>query len=220
MKMLLNNYENDLIFDGSYVNAIEILNKKAFYKMLSDVNQLNEQDNITFIFQNEIIDIHDKITILYDFINFDFNNKKLLNSIINLINENVTDIQREDINKCYKKVTNIYSKIISNFEVNIKINEEFCIQAITKLLKPCISLKNSLLDNLLLLIDIESEFKLSKLLVFVNLKDYLENNELVELYKYAIYKEINLLLIDNRQHITNKLEKKLLIDEDLIEFVL
>ena len=45
MKMLLNNYENDLIFDGSYVNAIEILNKKAFYKMINKLSDIELYEN-------------------------------------------------------------------------------------------------------------------------------------------------------------------------------
>ena len=40
MKMLLNNYENDVVFDNTYINTLEILNKKAFYQFLKDINNL------------------------------------------------------------------------------------------------------------------------------------------------------------------------------------
>ena len=74
-------------------------------------------------------------------------------------------------------------------------------------MKTKINTKNNLLENILLLIDIESELNLDKLVVFVNLKSYLENEELIELYKYSLYKDIKILLVDNHNYSTNNIEK-------------
>ena len=220
MKMLLNNYENDLIFDDTYINTIEILNKKAFYQFLQNINNLAEQDNISFMENNDLINLDNKISIIYNYINFEFESKKITTSIFNIINSNIDEKRKDKINKLYNKLKNIYINIIGDIELNLDIQEDFKIEDISKLMKPKIVSKQSLIENLLLLIDIESELKIDKLIIFINLKDYLENNELIELYKYSLYKDVKILLIDNNKHITNNLEKKLLIDEDLIEFML
>lgn len=220
MKMLLNNYENDLIFDDTYINTIEILNKKAFYQFLQNINNLAEQDNISFMENNDLINLDNKISIIYNYINFEFESKKITTSIFNIINSNIDEKRKDQINKLYNKLKNIYINIIGDIELNLDIQEDFKIEDISKLMKPKIVSKQSLIENLLLLIDIESELKIDKLIIFINLKDYLENNELIELYKYSLYKDVKILLIDNNKHITNNLEKKLLIDEDLIEFML
>lgn len=220
MKILLNNYENDLMFEYSCVNSIEMLNKKAFYQLLKDINNLNEQSNISFIENGELVNIQSKISIVYDYVNFDFDNKKIVNGIINLINENINEKQKNEINKFYKRLVEEYNKIVGDLDLKLEIQDDFSVENITKLLKVRLVRKDSLFDNLLLLIDVENELQLNKLLVFVNLKDYLESSELEEFYKYAIYKEVNLLLLDNNKHITSKFEKKLLIDDDLVEFVL
>ena len=78
-----------------------------------------------------------------------------------------------------------------------------------------------MLDNLLLLIDLENTLKFNNILVFVNLKQYLSKNELIEFYKYAIYNKIQILLIDSQAYgVTLEYEKKLIIDENLDEFVI
>lgn len=220
MKILLNNYENDLVFENSFVNTIEILNKKSFYQMLKDFNNLYEQDNISFIENGELFNIQSKISIFYDYVNFDFDNKKVINAIMNLVNENIDEKSKDELNKNYNKIIDIYNKIIGDIDLKIAIHNEFFVEELSRLLKLKVVISDSLLDNLLLLIDIESEFRLNKLLLFVNLKDYLENSELEELYKYALYKEVNVLLIDNNHHVINNFEKKLFIDEDFIEFVI
>lgn len=220
MKMLLNNYENDIIFDNTYINTLEILNKKAFYQFLKDINNLNNQDNILFFDNNEQINMDNKIFIIYNFINFDFNTKKITASILNIINNNMDEKDKDKINNLYNKLKDIYTHLLDNIDLNLEIQDEFKIEDISKLMKPKINTKNNLLENILLLMDIESELNLDKLVVFVNLKSYLENEELIELYKYSLYKDIKILLVDNHNYSTNNIEKKLQIDEDLIEFMI
>ena len=87
--------------------------------------------------------------------------------------------------------------------MNIKINKE-----------------DSILKNLFILIDVINELKNYNLLILVNLKQYLTKEELNEVYKYAIYNNVTLLLIDNTSYgIPQKYEKKLIIDDNLEEFI-
>lgn len=220
MKMILNSYENDIIFENTCVNTIEIINKKAFYNFLLDINNLTEQDNIIFYENDKIKELSDKIHILSDYINIDFSNKKIMNNLLNYINNSIDSKMKDNINEAYQKIYKLYSKILANIDIRTEMQEEFSLQDITKLMKIQISNQRALLENLLLLIDIESELKIDELLVFVNLKQYLNNKELEELYKYSLYKEVKILLIDNTKNISNKYEKKLFIDDDLVEFML
>ena len=89
------------------------------------------------------------------------------------------------------------------------------------MLKINVEKKNNLLDNLLILIDINNIFKINELLIFVNLKQYLNKEELNELYKYSVYNNVKILLIDSQSYGTcNEYEKKLIIDSNLDEFLL
>ncbi len=71
-----------------------------------------------------------------------------------------------------------------------------------------------------MIIDLERELRVNKLLVFVNLKDYLQKEEIEELYKYALYNEVGIMLIDSDSYgCTLNNEKKLIIDGNFDEIV-
>ena len=104
-------------------------------------------------------------------------------------------------------------------DLNIDINNDFDLDLIVKLLNVSIKNKDNILDNLFLLADIEHELNISKLLVFVNLKQYLNEQELIELYKYLLYNNIVVLLIDSQAYgVCNEYEKKIIIDNELEEY--
>lgn len=104
-------------------------------------------------------------------------------------------------------------------DLNIDINNDFDLDLMIKLLNITIKSKDNLLDNLFLLIDIEKELNINKIIVFINLKQYLNKNELIELYKYLLYNNIVVLLIDSQSYgICNEYEKKIIIDEELEEY--
>ena len=84
-----------------------------------------------------------------------------------------------------------------------------------------INCKEELLDNLLLLIDLEKELNSNNILFFVNLKQYLIKEEIKEFYKYSIYNQIKIVMIDSQSYGVNlDNEKKLIIDDNLDEFML
>ena len=89
------------------------------------------------------------------------------------------------------------------------------------MLKYSINNKEELLDNLLLLIDLETILNSNKVLCFINLKQYLSKEELEELYKYATYNSVNFILIDSiKYNCIKEYEKLIIIDENLEDYML
>lgn len=55
----------------------------------------------------------------------------------------------------------------------------------------------------------------------MNLKQYLNKVELIELYKYSIYNGVNIILIDSQAYgVKMEYERKLIIDNSLEEYML
>ena len=78
-----------------------------------------------------------------------------------------------------------------------------------------------IIDTVFSLIDVVEYLLVAKLLIFVNLKLYLSDDELNEIYKYAMYKKVNILLIETgeeKEPIKN--EKILFVDSDYDEIIL
>ncbi len=225
MNLKVNYFENNLKFDNDNIQVIEIENKKMFYRFISNLYEIRNGLNVNELYfyddNNDELNLTNKIEVYTNFFDFDINSKKNLNSLTKIIINSLSDKDQNNIFNTYKKIYKSLSNILTNIDLPITINDTFSIEDLIKLSKISINIKNDLLDNLLLLIDLEKILKLNNILFFVNLKQFLNNDELIELYKYAIYNNIIIVLIDSQSYgATINFEKKLIIDSDLEEFVL
>lgn len=225
MKIAVNFIDNEIAVQNNNVFNIEVENKAYFYRLINEFNLISKgviSDNIFFLDEDDNeLNLLNKIDLYIDYFNIEFNSKKIINNLYKMLKTNINEEDRIKINKCYLKIKNILSKSFLDYNLPLIINDEFDIDTILKLLKVTINSKNNLLDNLFLLIDINNNFKINELLIFVNLKQYLTLEELNELYKYSIYNNVKMLLIDSQCYgVTNKFEKKLIIDGNLDEFLL
>ena len=76
-------------------------------------------------------------------------------------------------------------------------------------------------DNIICLFDLISNFKLYKIIVLVNLKLFFNDEEIVEIYKSALQRNIKLLVIEySEENYLLEYENKLYIDNEFDEFVL
>lgn len=162
-----------------------------------------------------------KIKVIVDFFDFQFDSKKYINDIGKYVNENIEEDDKTTLVSLYNKIIKTYNKILNSIDLPLSVENEISIDTITKFVKIGINSKNELIDNLILLIDLEKILNTNNLLIFINLKQYLKTDELKELYKYSLYNDVNILLIDSQAYgVTLEYEKKLIIDENLDEFMI
>lgn len=224
MKLKVNYFDNFIDIFNNNITTIEILNKKYFYRLINDLMEIENgipTEDIIFSNNNEIINLSGKINIITDYFQFNFDSKKYNNFITKYVANSINDNGKNSIIKNLKNLNLSIKKELNKFDLPLSINNEETFENIVKSFKIVINnIDNDLLENLLLIIDIEKTFKINNIIIFVNLKQLLTNDELVELYKYAIYNEIKLVMIDSNYY-ENKLnyENKLIINDDLTEFI-
>lgn len=225
MKINIDYIDNEIIITDDTIFNIEIENKTYFYRLISEFNAIANGElveNINFVdkYNNELT-LLNRIDLYIDYFNIDFNSKKVINSLYKTLKNNLNEENKIKINNYYSKIKNILSKTFIDYNLSLVINDEFDLEMLFKMLKVSIKNKDNLFDNLLLLIDINSIFNINELLVFINLKQYLTNEELKEFYKYSLYNNVKIILIDSQSYGTaNEYEKKLIIDNNLDEFLL
>ena len=221
MKITVSYLENDIEINNEYINVLEIENKKVFFRLINDLNQIcngNVVEEIKVFADNKEINITNKINVICDYFNIDFS--KYLLSINKFIVENLKDNSDKTLLLLYKKLIEKYNSIISTVDLPVNVNNDITFESLTKLLKIKVNYKSSILENIFMMIEIEKSLKLSRFIVFVNLKQYLDENELKELYKYSIYNNVNIILIDSQSYgCTQDFEKKTIVDNNLVEFV-
>lgn len=217
--------DNIILLDDNYVFSIEIENKNFFYRFVKDLYDISFGNSLEEIktFDNNMKELNclGKVQVYSNYFEIDFDSKKISNALLKYVNDNISDFDKQNIIKPQQKLLEVYNKILNNMDLPLVINNDISTETLGKFFKISINKPLSLLDNLFLLIDLERELKINKLLVFINLKAYLFNDELYELYKYSLYNKVKILLVDSFNYgVSLNNEKKLLIDENLDEFVL
>ena len=223
MIIKVNYFDNQIYFSDNLINNIEITNKSVFYRFVKDLYLVSNGDIVEdLIFLDSDKEVSNfKLSVISDYFNFGFDDRKNINSISKYLDDYVSEEDKVNLSKQYKNLLKVFRKILGDVEVPLEVDEEIDLISLSKMVKLSIKNKENVLDNLLVLIDINNIIGINKMLIFINLKQYLTEEELIELYKYSIYKNVRILLVDSQNYgVTIKYEKKLIIDENLDEFVL
>lgn len=220
MKMQLLEYENDIVFKENNINVLELETTKSFRNIVKDLFKLEkgeDQTRIRLFESNEEKNCNNKIFCISDYYNLEYNTQKNINTLYKYL-----------FSDEYLEIMPVYSELIKEYNRQLnKVDIDLCYDEINFInLSKALKLRfkfnsDNILENILAIIDIESELKLNQLLVFINIKDYIEIEELQELYKYILYKKVNVLLIESKHSkIEIPFEKKLQIDSDFDEFII
>ena len=225
MKINVNYIENELIVEDNKILNIEIYNKKFFYRFIKDLNLIENgntiEEIIAFNKQNEEITLTNKIEILSNFLDFDLYNKKYSSDFQKYIVKNSEEKNIDKIVKEYSKVYDSISNIVNLIDIPITIKNDFDFESIIKSFKFEVNFFDNLLNNLIDLLEVKLNLSKEKIYVIINLKSYLSNEDLLELYKYIFVKNINSIFIDtNKYDDLNDNVNKIIIDTDLDEFVI
>lgn len=117
------------------------------------------------------------------------------------------------------KIQKFISLLTDNETVALNFKEEVSLQDLFKIADVKIECENiRLLEKLLDYFGIIQEFLKPKCIIVMGLKQFFEKEELEEIYKFAVYQEIRLVLIENVMDVENyEWEEKVIIDGDLCE---
>ncbi len=220
MKLKINGFENEILLNNENVNLIAIKDTKCFSHIIEIINnKINGiESNEIFLLdddQNEL-NMNKKICMIFDLYNIEYNSKKVLTKIYDLIGENIKKSEDYLIDELTFKLRNYIIQEINELPFEFEMKDELDITEIFKLynLKIDSSNYNSILERVEFLIDLISTLKIADILIIPNLKLYLSKEETIELYKYSLYNNINLIVIERNYDNKLKYEKVWLIDEN------
>ena len=222
MKLKINGFDNEIIFNDQNINILTIKNTKCFSHILQILNDKTNgiESNEIFLLgeNNEEMNMAKEIQIDLDVFNIDYNSKKILNKIYEIISNNIEKNQYFEVERM---VLNLRNYIIDDLPFEFVMKNEIEIPEVLKLYNLKIDEENytSILEKIEILIDIFSTLKIAKILIIPNLKLFLDEAELVELYKYSLYNNINLLLIERNEYTKLKYEINIIIDENFNDFL-
>lgn len=222
IKLVNVDLENPIILSSDYVNLLIIENSFEFYKTVSKlIKQFNgEEGDYICLIDSEIVPIEKAGDIVYNFFDWNINNKKLLNILYKEIENNALSEKMSDFLEASSAVNKFISDLISEFPFQLNFND----LSVNELLKS-ISLKfendyENIEEKIICYVNAIVELKHIKFLVLVNLKSIMTDEKLTEFYKYCHMEEVPLFLIESKSsRALLPSEKAIIITEDLCEIV-
>lgn len=226
MKIRIIGLENEIDLNSDdVVNVIIIKDVNYFSNIIKIINDSMNgiETNEVFLLgdEEEELKINKECYLLLDLFNIDYNSKKVLTKIYDYIEDNVKNNQDYEVERLVLKIRNYLIQEINELPFEFTMKSELEIAEILKLFSLKIDDENyqTILEKVEILIDILSTLEISKILIIPNLKLYLNNNELVELYKYSLYNNIKLILIEREDYCKLKYEKVITIDENFYDYI-
>ncbi len=224
MKIRIIGFEKDIEFEQNKINILKIENSNLFCNIIENINNnINgiENNEIMLLDESEeIIKMANKIYILFDIFNIEYNSKKILNKIYDQISEKMKLNQDYELETLSMKIRKYLTTEINEMPFEFIMKSELEIEDILKLfnLKIDETCYTTLLERLEFLINIISTLNIAEILIIPNIRLYLNEKEIIELYKYSMYNNVKLLIIE-RNLIKTKLsyEKIYYIDNEFDE---
>lgn len=225
MKLKINGFEDEIVFKEGIVNVLTIKDPKCFSHIIETLNALVEGIETTEIFllgeDEEELNIEREIYLLFDLFHIDYNSKKVLSKIYEIIADNIEKSQDLEVARLSLELRNYIIQEINELPFEFIIKEQIDIPELLKLYNLKIDTENygSVPERIEVLIDIISTLKIATILVVPNLKTYLSEKELIELYKYSLYNNVKILLIEREERNALKYEQNIVIDENFNDYI-
>ena len=204
MKLVNSKYNLDIEFEENIIDVIQNL----ILQLKGDEGDfvLSAEKNVKF----------DKVVeFIANPFEIDFNNKKIATKLF----EQLTAVASE----CVEKYNFINGKIVGTLDdicskieySNVEYNLEYEWKSIFKLYNVRIGENyNSLYEKIEEYVKVLADILHIKLLIFLNIKEYLTEEEINNLQKICFYKKIFLLLIESEERFALDNEKTFIIDKD------
>lgn len=220
--------ENIIKFDERFIQVLEIA-PKDLYKKITFIfnkyfNNIEDGNDLILLENGKRLEVSKNILVINDFFNLDINSNKIIKALYNDIElEYNVEYGEDDLRKKLEEILSNLKEILLEYDFELEFKQELKLSELLKTL----GLKfnqyyyDEPFTNLLCILDLISMFHICKILVLINVKVHFTEEELMELYKSALQRNIKLLIIESSSN-NNILEyeNKLFIDEDYDEFIL
>ncbi|SHF11691.1 CRISPR-associated protein Csn2 [Alkalibacter saccharofermentans DSM 14828] len=199
------------------VNVLVIEHPFTLRSVVEDILKQIEGEDGDFVLsdKNRVLPISKHIELVLNPFALDLNSKKIQNKLFQEIKLYAEEKLIVETNELNKKILEFLEMSLLNQSYSLGYDFELDFQNLLKLYH--VGFKEDekgFVELLIEFIRIQSNLLGAKAIVFLNLKSFLSENELNQLYEFAFYSKINLILLENL--FRNKIhgESVVIIDSD------
>lgn len=220
MKIVLMGIERVFECTGDGVCSVVIESPKLFYGIVSDIQKQIDgfEGKSVLSEENKVLRMDKYAEQIMQFIPFDMNKKTLLNKIS-------LEMQKMAVGADFFMETNellaAWEKLCMNLEFEMPVNLNFTKINIESLIKSSGIMVDEEYDSLAAkiidYIQLVEAFENRKLFVLVNMRSFVEDDEMQCFINTVLERNYQVLMLDNIEHKLLKGEKRYLVDENLCE---
>lgn len=219
MKLLYDGISEVIEWKDFNSHILYIENKQFLNEFIRNtMDYLNDgESNYIRIINDKEIEISKSVQLIIDPFSISVNNKDVQKYIEDtIIKEMQLESFMDDLD--FSSLKEFITDHIVTLPIDIEVTENYNYKSLLKLFSIDIyDNEGSLLENIETYIKAMSEINLKDLFIFINLKQYLTEEEFNLLVLQMKYEEIPVLFVENMQESTESDLKVTIIDEDLCE---
>ena len=205
-------------FEEKNIFSLIVENKKIYRKIIEDLinNTGIEDGNIILSKNNKLIVPEKEIFVFLDYFNFDINKFVLNKYYKELKNLSENEFLNETLE--IKEILLGYINKLTENNYSLKFDDDLDISQILKAFSIKFEKSEELLLNLFEWVKILNEVLGYEIFFFINLENFLSEDELLEFSKFLLYNKYKIVFLENFYR--NKLfedDNLIVIDHDLCE---
>jgi len=215
-----NTLESPIVFDEMGVNYLVVENRKQMtqyvYELAGGIE--NQEGGFTLSDNNEIMDMSRSAELILNPFALDPNSTATINCLLQKMKFDALSDYQLRTDEMISMINSTIGKIVSEQHHSVGFSENLDIIKLFKFLGVRFDdVCESLLENICEYMLVMRDYSNTKLFIFINLRSFLDEDELQELYRFAMYNKLSILLMESNVFERSSCEKVRLIDKDLCE---
>lgn len=218
MKLVYPEYNLEMTLQENQVIVLAIENQRAFSKMLAELwSQVNGGEGSFVLSQKDKIEkFSRKSTFVMNPFSMDCNEKKIINKLYQELNEISSEKLLEKLALLNNQSICLIDEAVQNVPYQLQYDLELDFQGLLKLYNVKIeSNPESILEKIMDYLRVMHQICGIEIVFFLNLKQYLTEEELKGLYEFVFYEKIYLIEIEGNFSEEIMGEKWWILDKDL-----
>ena len=217
MKLVHEEIKQDIKFEEGRISVWVIESRQLLSKFVKELIDQTEGEEGGFILLegNELIRIKDSVNMITDYFSVPINSKKIKSKMAKLLEEIAEEELYCETSELKSHIQQYIMLLTERTNLNIEYDMDFGIASLFKLLEIRMEENyDSILERLCEYMKLVAELFENQLFVFVNLRQYIEAEDIGALHKFVEYEKINVLMIENQITERRDDEDYLILDKD------
>ena len=225
MNLVLSGFSEALALGNDKVSVLEVHNRRLFARICQSLaSELDDEalEPYTLWDGEDRRSSRNRFLFVFDPFELPWSEKALLGEVHERVEEMF--LAEDDVRQEIEAAGRALSERVASLGLRLQSDYAFEVQwEMRKYLKAFdfsveVDPSDALLDNLIKFLKLTSDASFDKQLVFVNLKTFLEPDEVQEFYRQAVFSKLSVLLLENiPDEASFEYERKMVIDLDFLQ---